>query len=157
MKTSYAHCRLLPGGAANVLTDLIRHHGHDADTKIFTLFSTQKTRDVDDVAIPVVCVLPRRLQSVFFFFQYHRVIVLSWFFDYRNLIFFYPWLVAILRRKITQHQPDHLVISSFAVAKNIINSSPKQFKSRTTLYLHSPMQYIHTHRDEYSKKITGIK
>lgn len=156
MSTIYIHCRLLPWGAANVLTDLIREYGHDHDTKIFTLFSNSKTRDVNGVSITVVGALPFRIQSVFLFFQTYRVPLLSRLFDYRNLILFYPWLIARLRRKIQKHNPDQVIISSFAVAKNIVPTIGK-WQIVTILYLHSPMQYIHTHRDEYRQKITGIK
>jgi len=50
-------------------------------------------------------------------------------------------------------KPDYIIISSFAIAKNItpISGVP------TMLYLHSPMQYIRTHYDEYNEKLTGIK
>lgn len=58
-----------------------------------------------------------------------------------------------LSKKIKKYAPDHIIISSFAIAKNItpISGTPM------TLYLHSPMQYIRTHYNEYKEKITGIK
>ncbi|USN56423.1 MAG: hypothetical protein H6766_05190 [Candidatus Peribacteria bacterium] len=138
------------------MTELIYEYGHDSDTKIFTLFSETDIREVDGEYIPVICALPRRIQSVFFFFQKYRVPLFSRLFDYRNLMFFYPQLIARLRRKIVRSKPDTLVVSSFAVAKNIVPATGN-WQLATTLYLHSPMQYIHTHRDEYSEKITGIK
>ena len=54
---------------------------------------------------------------------------------------------------MNRDSPDYITISSFAIAKNItpISGIP------TTLYLHSPMQYIRTHHDEYKEKLTGIK
>lgn len=162
----YAHCRLMSGGAAKVLTHLIRDHGYDEQTKIFVLFAQQKTRDVDGTTLPVVSALPRWVESVFLFFQKVRVPLLSRLFDYRNLMVIYPQLIARLRRMILRENPDHLVISSFAVAKNVVPAAKKSSDSdrnkklkrpTTTLYLHSPMQYIHTHRDEYSTKLTGAK
>lgn len=45
------------------------------------------------------------------------------------------------------------MISSFAVAKNITPISGVPM----TLYLHSPMQYIRSHYDEYKAKLGGIK
>ncbi len=59
----------------------------------------------------------------------------------------------ILSKKIKQYKPDHIFISSFAVAKNIMPISG----IKTTLYLHSPIQYIRTHYDEYKEKLKGIK
>lgn len=68
-------------------------------------------------------------------------------------MFFYPILMKILSHKIKRYQPDYITISSFAIAKNITPISGIPMK----LYLHSPMQYIRTHYDEYHEKITGIK
>lgn len=59
----------------------------------------------------------------------------------------------ILSRKIKKYHPDHILISSFAIAKNITPISGVPM----TLYLHSPMQYIWTHYDEYKEKLQGIK
>jgi len=68
-------------------------------------------------------------------------------------MFFYPTLMKILSKKIKKMHPDHIIISSFAIAKNItpISGIPM------ILYLHSPMQYIWTHYDEYNEKLKGIK
>ena len=61
--------------------------------------------------------------------------------------------MKIISKKIKAYKPDHITISSFAIAKNI--KQPSGIK--TTLYLHSPMQYIRTHYDEYNEKLRGIK
>lgn len=45
------------------------------------------------------------------------------------------------------------MISSWAITKNITPISG----IKTTLYLHSPMQYIWSHYDEYKVKLTGFK
>jgi hypothetical protein len=58
--------------------------------------------------------------GVFQYFEQHRVPVLSKLFDYRNLMFFYPVLVWILRRKVEQFAPDEMIVSSFAAVKNIL-------------------------------------
>lgn len=63
-------------------------------------------------------------------------------------MFFYPVLMKILSRKIRKFNPEKLVISSFAIAKNI--DVPNVYKM---LYLHSPMQYIWSHYDEYNEKL----
>jgi hypothetical protein len=93
-------------------------------------------------------------------------------------MFFYPSLMKIVSKKIKKYlrhnknlnnnedfndveiipttfgqEPDHITISSFAIAKNITPISG----IKTTLYLHSPMQYIRTHYDEYKEKLKGIK
>jgi len=68
-------------------------------------------------------------------------------------MFFYPSLMVLLSHKIKKFKPDCISISSFAIAKNITPISG----IKTTLYLHSPMQYIWTHYDEYKEKLTGIK
>lgn len=73
--------------------------------------------------------------------------MLSSIFDYRNLIVFYPLFMKILSRKIKKRKPDEVQISSFAIAKNI-----EQIGVPTSLYLHSPMQYIRSHYEEYLGK-----
>ncbi len=72
--------------------------------------------------------------------------------------------MKILSWKIKKHNPDHILISSFAIAKNIdqcrttnIWSNSKFKTQHSTLYLHSPMQYIRSHKQEYTKKITWWK
>jgi hypothetical protein len=65
-------------------------------------------------------------------------------------MFFYPSLMRVLSKKIKKFRPDHILISSFAIAKNITPISGVPM----TLYLHSPMQYIRTHYDEYKEKLT---
>lgn len=59
----------------------------------------------------------------------------------------------ILSIKIKRYHPEYIYISSFAIAKNITPISG----IKTTLYLHSPIQYIRTHYDEYKEKLKGIK
>jgi hypothetical protein len=146
--------------------------------KIFTLFSDKKFLEVGGEQLEIVTALPRWVFSVFQYFEQHRVPVLSKLFDYRNLMFFYPVLVWILRQKISQFSPDEMVVSSFAAVKNILPPQaavksilPKQEEARgtkrkqevqkgtslqatkTTLYLHSPMQYIWDYYEDNVRKL----
>ena len=61
----------------------------------------------------------------------------------RQLFPVYPILQKILSYKINKFNPDLVIISSFAIAKNINVNAP------CVLYLHSPMQYIWSHYEEY--------
>ncbi len=70
---------------------------------------------------------------------------------YRNLLPFFPIFTELLSWKIKKYNPDILIISSFAIWKNINNNKPK------ILYLHSPMQYIWSHYNEYKNKFSWIK
>jgi hypothetical protein len=61
-----------------------------------------------------------------------------------------------LSKKIISYTPPKVVISSFAVAKNLDfcgSNYTGTFNPITSLYLHSPMQYIRSHYDEYVQKI----
>lgn len=99
--------------------------------------------------------------------------------DYRNLMFWFPVLCGVLRRKIVRYGAEEVVISSFAAAKNIkrpvssgiqsYNASidkssiaypkrPVSSRRKTHLYLHSPMQYIwENYIENYSKLRFPIK
>jgi len=70
---------------------------------------------------------------------------------YRNLFPLFPIFTKILSNKIRDYNPDLVIISSFAIWKNIDIDKPK------ILYLHSPMQYIWSHYDEYLNKFSWIK
>lgn len=65
---------------------------------------------------------------------------------YRNLMPFFPIITKILSNKIKKYNPDLIIISSFAIWKNLDINNTK------ILYLHSPIQYIWSHYDEYIKK-----
>ena len=62
--------------------------------------------------------------------------------------------MKILSRKIRIFAPEKILISSFAIAKNI--TLPKSC-NHSELYLHSPMQYIWSHYEEYLHKFSGWK
>ena len=142
------------------------------NSKIFTLFSDKKFLDVYGQKFEIMTALPRWVFGIFQYFEHHRTWWLSKLFDYRNLMFFYPFLIWILRRKVEQFAPDEVIISSFAAVKNIIpimNSrwgekhwifarvqdgikmKPRIIKN--TLYLHSPMQYIWDYYEDNVHKL----
>jgi len=131
-----------------VLNDLIveRKNGHPHDEiKIFTLVSDRKTLQINNTEYRITTALPSRLNHLF-----------TTRLDYRNLIVFAPVLMKVLSRKIMKRKPNEIQISSFAIAKNI-SIHMKDHLLKTTLYLHSPMQYIRSHYEEYSHKLKGWK
>jgi glycosyltransferase involved in cell wall biosynthesis len=107
--------------------------------------------------------LPKRINNIFTICSRKKIPIFSSLFDYRNLIVFYPQVMKLLSRKVHKFQPSRVVISSFAIAKNVNLTAKTQrtqkrdIKITTKLYLHSPMQYIRSHRDEYLAKFTGRK
>jgi hypothetical protein len=152
MKIAYVHDWLVfPGGAEKVFFDIIDDVenktdgyyiskkikekfkiGNDIESKIFTTF--YNTNFKFPMNIPVESVLSGENISY-----------------YRNLFPIFPILQKKLSKKIKEYNPDLLVISSFAVAKNLNIDKPK------ILYLHSSMQYIRSHYEDYVKKFSGIK
>ena len=153
MKFAFVHCRIQPGGALAVLKDLIDEHKDMKQAKVFTLFSDCSMLHTEKYNLQVVTALPKRINNFFLRCSKRNIPLISRLFDYRNLMFFYPSLISILSQKIKRYHPDHIFISSFAIAKNITPVSGVPM----TLYLHSPMQYIRTHYDEYNEKLKGIK
>ncbi len=195
MKIAFVHCRIQPGWALAVLKDLIDEQKNMDQATVFTLFSDSSKLKTQHHTLNIVTALPVRINDLFLRCSRHKIPLLSWLFDYRNLMFFYPILMKVLSYKIKRylrrnknlnsredfydveimptawehvstnemkwlqsskadrHESDYIIISSFAIAKNItpISGVP------TMLYLHSPMQYIRTHHDEYKEKLTGIK
>ncbi len=151
MKTAFVHCRLLPGWAKNVLEYIIQQQTY-TQAKIFTLITKEYTQIIGKQSIQVVTVFPKIINDFFLWITEKNIPVLSALFDYRNLIVLYPLRSYILSKKIKKYNPNYIYISSFAWSKNI-----DTFGIWTTLYLHSPMQYIRTHYDEYCKKITWRK
>ncbi len=117
------------------------------------MFSDSTTLTTKHHKLEIITALPRWINKLFLTCSQKKIPILSRLFDYRNLMFFYPSLMRILSRKIKKWKPNHITISSFAIAKNITPISGVKMK----LYLHSPMQYIRTHYDEYKEKLTGIK
>lgn len=159
-KTAFIHDWVLPGGALSVFEELIKETFTTSNNvkleeyKIFTLTSDRAFLNIEWVGkIRIITVLPKWLNSIFQYFSFHKVPVLSFFCDYRNLMFFYPYLMKKLSRKLKKSWVKNIVISSFAIAKNI----DLPIGSTSLLYLHSPMQYIWSHHVDYLKKLSGIK
>ncbi len=154
--TVYAHDRIVfLWWAESMLRTLINHFGHNETTRIYVLYSTHETFAVGGRQIPIVTALPHRINRLFVYWARSWWYPMRWLFDYRNLLFFYPLLCRLLRRKIQQATPDRLVISSFAAAKNLVPISWREIP--TTLYLHSPMQYIWENYSEYMQKLSWLK
>jgi len=134
MRLAVVHCWIAQWWALNVLEDLIFEKQKTYKTDkihIFTMHSKQAKLN----NIKITTAIPKRLNRV----------------DHRLRMPFYPIIMKYLSYKIRRYKPDEILISSFAIAKNI-----DQFKN-AKLYLHSPMQYIWSHYDEYINKFSWIK
>lgn len=153
MKIAFVQCRIQPGWALSVFQDLIDEQKNIQHAVVFTLFSDTEKLQTKHHNLKVVTALPKRVNKLFLRCGKHKIPLLPRLFDYRNLMFFYPSLMALLSYKIKRFKPDHILISSFAIAKNITPISGVPM----TLYLHSPMQYIWTHNGEYKEKLKWIK
>lgn len=146
MKYAYVHDRIFfPGGGQQVFEDLIQKY-EAQEWAIFTLFSDKRELHIGGRAYAIHTSLPERINKIFVFFSLHKVVFLSWLFDYRNLFVFYPFLCRFLSRKINAYTPDLVVVSSFAAVKNVVTDAAQ------ILYLHSPNQYIRENYDEYIAK-----
>ena len=117
--------------------------------RIFTLISRKKVIYINNKKIEVTRVLPTIINDFLLWCTEKKIPILSVIFDYRNLIIFAPLWTYIMSKQIKKYDPEEIFISSFARSKNI-----NTYGIPTTLYLHSPMQYIWTHQKEYTKKIT---
>ena len=135
----------------NVFQDMIEKEEY-SDAQVFTLFSDRSEILVWEKSLHIVTALPVWLNKIFLYFSKNKVKILSSIFDYRNLMMIYPLCMRILSKKIRRYNPDEIIISSFAIAKNI---SVPNIKKK--LYLHSPMQYIWSHYDEYIHKLSWFK
>jgi len=138
MKIAYIHDWLIfPGGAEEVFFDIINNNLLDnkqeekSEKKIFTTFHYNKYKNKSNLDIEAVV-------SGKYIRKY-----------YRHLMPFFPVFMKKLSMKIKKFDPDIVIISSFAIAKNLdIGENAKKI-----LYLHSPMQYIRTHYEEYARKM----
>lgn len=165
MKTAFVHDWIVHlGWAEMVLTELINEHTkkNNTDRCIFTLYSTHQFLEVWGNKIPIITALPKRVNNIFGYFASHKTIILSTLFDYRNLMFWFPGLCTLLRKKIEKRAPDETIISSFASVKNIVEPTKKisskilkngKQRAKTTLYLHCPMQYIWENYEDNIKKL----
>ena len=154
----------MPWGVLNVLQDLLisclRKHWSETEICLFTLISNFEEIEVpipwkewEYYKVKVVQTLPNWINRIFLSCTKRKIKILSSIFDYRNLMVFYPELMKILSRKIRGWNPDEIQISSFAIAKNVIPIDGVP----THLYLHSPMQYIWSHYEEYNNKLKWFK
>lgn len=137
MKIAFVHDRLMSQyGAEKVFFELIRHY-KPAKGKIFTLFSKNKSIEVDWINYEVDAVISNSfiLDNI----------------DYRNFMPLFPILTWIMGLKVKLYAPQITVISSFSSAKNI------PFAEYKILYIHSPMQYIYDMYEENLAKLKGIK
>ena len=127
--------------------------------KLFTLVSEYDFLQVGNEKIPIVTALPKKINNLFLYFTKKKVRFFSALFDYRNLMVFYPRLMNVLSHKIRKYWPKKIIISSFAIAKNIefckVGSRfvKEDERPHIELYLHSPMQYIWSHHNEYIEKL----
>ncbi len=151
MKKAFVNCRIMPWWVLDVFQNMIQKEEY-SEAKVFTLFSDRSSISVWSKKLQIVTALPKRINQIFLYFSKHKIKLLSSLFDYRNLMMFYPFFMKILSRKIIKYSPNKIIISSFAVAKNISISNIKK-----KLYLHSPMQYIRSHYDEYTHKLSWYK
>ena len=162
-KIALVNCRTMPWGVHKVLLDLIsaqlKKHQGKVKIELFTLISEYPELKVQipwseaQATIAITQALPLRLSKLFLYTKTHKIPILSSLLDYRNLMPLYPLLMKLLSLKIKKWKPDHILISSFAIAKNI---TPIPWVP-TSLYLHSPMQYIWSHYEEYLNKFSGLK
>jgi glycosyltransferase involved in cell wall biosynthesis len=155
MKIAFVHDRLYYIAWAEqvffeMIQDRIKNTNKSDWLAIFTMFSDKHFLIIEDRTIPIITALPKWKFWLFTFFDKHKIPVLSKIFDYRNLMFFYPVLIRILRWKIKQFHADEVQISSFAVAKNVIPVYPN---SKVFLRLQSPFMYIHNHFSSNLKKL----
>lgn len=162
-KLALVNCRTMPWGVHKVLLDLIsaqlKKHEWKVRIQLFTLISEYPELKIQipgtqkRATIAITQALPNRLSKLFLYTKSHKIPLLSSLLDYRNLIPLYPLLMKLLSLKIKRRKPDSILISSFAIAKNI---TPIPWVP-TSLYLHSPMQYIWSHYQEYLGKFSWLK
>lgn len=149
-KTAFVHDRLFHyWWAWIVLSQLISKYKTN-HSRLYVLFSPFSTFD----ECQVVTALPHKLNTLIAQSQTSKRKIIRRLFDYRNLMPLYPILVWLLRQKIKKYSPDHLVVSSFAAVKNVQRWN---IAAKSTLYLHSPMQYIRENYSEYCQKLSGLK
>lgn len=156
----------MPWWVLNVFVDMIESEKF-TESKIFTVFSDRTYLETSQWKIEIITALPKFLNKLFLFFSNKNIPLLSSVLDYRNLMFFYRLLMKILTKKIINYTPPKVVISSFAIAKNLEFCkndykssklfSKYNFNPITSLYLHSPMQYIRSHHQEYLQKLKWYK
>jgi len=142
------HCRWMPGGWRDVALSLLRtaiKQGHHPQ-KIYTLFSDASSVVIDNHTIPIHTPRWSWRNKVFVGSPDNPR-------DHRIWFFLTPLLILRLSFKILYETPSVILISSFAVTKNIWLWQ----KHRWSIYLHSANQYVWSHYDEYRRILTGRK
>ncbi len=148
MKVIFVQCWIQPWWATEVLKDIVDHTKF-SHASIYALISSEKWLKTKKHTVKIYTILPSRLNALF---ASNQQIRRKKIFDHRYLIAIAPLCMRYMSRKIHKTKTDKIIVSSFAIAKNIdTNNIP------TTLYLHSPMQYIRTHADEYRSKLKGTQ
>ena len=149
MKIAFVHDWLVyPGGAEKVFFDLIddilnkKWYFSFPEIKAITSYEIFTTFYNPNFVLPEF-VNKNKIKSVLSTTK-------IWSF-YRNFFPLFPVFQKKLSAKIRSYNPDLVIISSFAIWKNI------DFSGRKYLYLHSPMQYIWSHYEDYLKKFSGVK
>lgn len=143
MKVAYIHDWLIfPGWGEKVFSDIIywkmpsvfnKENFNITQEEIFTNFYNPNYPNFKDLKINYI--LSSKNISKY----------------YRNLMPFFPYFTKRLSKKLKKYNPDLIIISSFAIGKNI------KTNKKSILYLHSPMQYIWSHYQEYLKKFKWTK
>lgn len=118
MKKAFVNCWIMPWWVLNVFQDIINNTDF-SEWKVFTLFSDRNELSVWEKKIQVITALPTWLNKLFLYCSTHHIRFISSLFDYRNLMMFYPFFMKVLSRKIKKYNPNEIIISSFAIAKNI--------------------------------------
>ncbi len=130
--------------AESILIDLIEKFSWNDIIKVFTVFSTYKSLKVEWKNIEIIPLISNGF-----------IINKIW---YRNLMPFFSIFTYFLRKKVEKYNPDEIYISSFAIAKNIIDKRHSILSNTAIkLYLHSPMEYIWNSFDDYLNKFKWLK
>ncbi len=148
MKVAFVQCWIQPWWATEVLKDIVDNTNF-SHAIIYTLISSEKWLKTKKYTVKIYTVLPSGLNALFASNKQSRRKKI---FDHRHLIAIAPLCMQYMSRKIQKTKVDKIIISSFAIAKNI-----DTYSIPTALYLHSPMQYIRTHADEYKAKLKGLQ
>lgn len=138
MRIAFVHDRVLTiGWAEKVFFQLVQLNKVD-ESEIFTVFSDKNFVEIDWKKIIINALIKNN-------FVLNKI-------GYRNLMPFFPVLTYFLWKKIKKYNPNKIIISSFAIGKNI-----NTYNNISYLYLHSPMQYIWDSYEEYTEKLNWIK
>ena len=155
MKYAYCHDRIVvQWWAEQVFCDLIQHNDHQGgQVRIFTLFSNLTQITLNGTIYPITTAIPVWLFKCIDRFRIHHIPFVSTLLDYRNLMILFPQLVHILSSKLASYQPDFMIVSSFAIIKNIVRPTCVW---QSILYAHSPCMYVHNHYHHNIAKLSSV-